>query len=130
MVLASAPVMDQSSQPKLTGDAIEPETAPRAARPVSEMIHVASYSLPEGPAAAKPVAAKPAATKPAAAKPEAEPKAKVARSAPATKLVKTATADPLGPLSGTTAKAKGSAPTASAGGSSRKPQSKDSVTDR
>jgi hypothetical protein len=127
VVLASVPVMDQSSQPRLTGDAIEPETAPRASRPVSEMIHVASYSVPEKPAAAtaKPAEPKPVAIKPASAKPDAAATTKP-KSAPATKTVKTATADPLAPLSGGAARAKGSAPAASVVGANPKRKPKDS----
>jgi hypothetical protein len=48
---------------------------------------------------------------------------------PATKPVKTATADPLAPLSSTSPKAKGSAPKASAAGTNPKTKTKDSVTD-
>jgi hypothetical protein len=111
VVLASAPLPPQG-QPKLTGDAIEPEMeAP--SRPASELLHVASYSLPEAKAAAP-------ATKPAAPKPTALPGKAPAKSPAATKPVKTATADPLAPLPGAGAKAKGSAPAASAGGASTK----------
>jgi len=130
VVLASAPVAHQiPQQPRLTGDADQPEVMPRASAPVSEMMHVASYSVAEKPAQPKPVTAKPAP-----AKPDTAATAKPQKSTPATKPVKTATADPLAPLSGTKAKAKGTAPTASAAGSSPKrqspsQQSKDSVTD-
>jgi len=135
VVLASAPIVEHSAQSQLTGDAIEPEDARRTSRPAGEMMHVASYNIPEKPATSvkpaepKPVAIKPATTKPAVT---AVPKPK---SPPATKPVKTATGDPLAPLPGAMPKAKGSAPTATAGGTSPKrpasgPQSKDSVTDR
>ena len=89
-------------EPKLTGDAIEPE--PQAAsRPVSEMIHVASYTVPEQPAMKKLSPPKPL-TRPGVAV------AKPSKAPPATKPVKTATADPLAPLSSVKPKAKGSAP--------------------
>jgi hypothetical protein len=118
VVLASAPAGDQSAQPGLVRDAVEPE-GQRASPPASEMMHVASYSLPE----------KPAATKPAAPKPVTVATAKPPKGAAATKLVKAATGDPLAPLSGAKTKAKGTAPTASAAATSPKPQPKDSVTD-
>ena len=102
-------------------------------RPVSEMIHVASYSVPEKPAvtaAIKPADPKPAPVKAANGKPAVKPDVsatvKPPKAAPATKLVKTATADPLAPLSSTTVKAKGDAPVASAGGTSPKRKLKDS----
>jgi hypothetical protein len=133
VVLASAPVVDQLPKTKLTGDAVEPEAAPRASHPVSEMMHVASYSVPEKPVATvvKPTEPKPGAFKPANARPAATTAPKP-KSPPATKPVKTATADPLAPLSGGAAKAKGSAPAASAGGMTpkAKAKAKDSVTDR
>ncbi len=123
VVLASAPVTDQvPQQPRLTGDADEP---PHASRPVGEMMHVASYSVPEKPAA-KPAVAKPVVTKPAVVKPEAKPTTQPGKSPTATKPAKTATADPLSALPGAAAKAKGIAPAASAGGISPKRQSKDS----
>jgi hypothetical protein len=116
VILASARV-EAPSQPRLTGDAGDMETPP-ASRSASEMIHVASYSVPDRQTA--PVAAASKAPKPTTAAP------KPAKPAPATKPVKTATADPLAPLSSAAPKAKGSAPKASAGGSSPKHQSKDS----
>ena len=126
VVLASAPVAQQiPQQPRLTGDADVPDAAPHASQPVSEMMHVASYSVPDKREATKPVVAKPVT-----AKPDVGANAKPPKGGHATKPVKTATADPLGPLSGATAKAKGSAPAASAGGASPKRQPKDSVTDR
>jgi len=119
VVLASAPIADQSIQTGPTSAAVEPD-ASRASRPVSDMMHVASYSLPEQPV----TSANPAVKKPVPKSASQPPKA-----AAATKPVKSATADPLAPLSGTKAKAKGTAPTASATGTSSKPQPKDSVTD-
>jgi len=101
VILASAPVQSVN-EPKLTGDDIEPE--PQAAsRPVSEMIHVASYTVPEQPAMKKLSPPKPLARPGVAV-------AKPAKAPPATKPVKTATADPLAPLSSVKPKAKGSAP--------------------
>jgi hypothetical protein len=114
VILASAPI-EAAPQPKLGGDAAEAQ--PAASRPVSEMMHVASYSVPDKPA---PVMATPKKTKPATSAPTP---------ALATKAVKTATADPLAPLSSPSAKAKGSAPRAFAGGASPKAKTKDSVTD-
>ena len=102
VILASAPVQQSVVEPKLTGDAIEPE--PQAAsRPVSEMIHVASYTVPEQPAMKKLSPPKPLARPGVAV-------AKPSKAPPATKPVKTATADPLAPLSSVKPKAKGSAP--------------------
>ena len=43
----------RSKSPRLTGDAVEP-AASRSSRPVSEMIHVASYTVPERPEATAP----------------------------------------------------------------------------
>ena len=129
VVLASAPVEQQiPQQPKLTGDADEPAPITRTPREASEMMHVASYSVPE-----RPVATKPAATKPVAAKPDAKnvtlPLKSPAKSAAATKPAKTAMADPLSPLPSAKPKAKGSASAASAGGSSPKRTPKDSDSD-
>jgi hypothetical protein len=105
VVLASAPVEQQ--QP-LTREA-EPE--PRASRPASEMMHVASYTVPQRAPAQAPAVAGP---------PLPKPEASLGKAPPATKPVKTATADPLAPLPGAKSKAKGSAPAASAGGDSTK----------
>ena len=119
MVLAAASIPPSREQAKLTGDA-PGTTVPAPSRPVSEMIHVASYSVPQ-PA---PAAVKPGPARSIAARPEAPSgKARVKDSA-ATKPAKTATADPLAPLPAAKSKAKGSAPAASAGGTS--PKSKDS----
>ena len=121
VILASAPIEQSVGQPKLTGDADEPGPAMRASRPVSEMVHVASYTVPEKPAMATPAIAKPVA-KPAVTS------VRPTRIQPATKTVKTATADPLAPLSSARPKAKGSA-SASAGNSTARRPIKDSVTD-
>ena len=119
VVLASAPISDQSVQPGPAGAAVEPD-ASSASRPIGDMMHVASYSLPEQPI----TPAKPAVKKRVPTAASQSPKATAA-----TKPVKSATADPLAPLSGMKGKAKGTAPTASATGISPKPQPKDSVTD-
>jgi hypothetical protein len=113
VVLASAQV--EPEQPRMGGDADEP---PPASRPVGELMHVASYTVPERPAADKPVPPKAATARPAPA-----PASKVPA---ATKPVKTATADPLAPLSAAKAKAKAGAPATSTAGVSPKSQSKDS----
>jgi hypothetical protein len=136
VVLASAPITQQIPQkPRLTGDADQPGAMPHASQPVSEMMHVASYSIPEKVSTAKPmtpkvVVAKPAVGKSATNKVDSASPAKPLKSGPATKPVKTATADPLAPLSGAAPKAKGSAPAASAGGINSQRKPKDSVTDR
>ena len=82
-------------------DAVAASTLP------GEMMHVASYTMPEKPAARQPAAAKPVTDK--AQKP-----------APATKPAKSAMADPLAPLPGAKAAAKGSAPAQTTGGTSTK----------
>jgi hypothetical protein len=120
VVLAAATIPPSGVQPGLTGDAVDQQAAPTPSRPASEMLHVASYSVPQPKAPAT------APARPVASKPEAATKVPVKTPA-ATKPIKTATADPLAPLSGADARAKGSAP-ASTGGSSSKPQ-KARVTD-
>ena len=121
VVLASAPVGQQMpAQPALAGDA--PESAPRSA---SDMVHVASYSLPQ-----KPAATGLQSVTPPPSKPDVAVTTKPAKPAAATKTAKAAMADPLAPLPTAKPKAKGGAPTVSAGGFSPKPQTKDSVTGR
>jgi hypothetical protein len=121
VVLASAPVRQPLAQePGLAGDA--GEAAPRSA---SEMVHVASYTVPQRPAATRLQT-----VTPPTAKPDVAVTTKPAKPAPATKPAKAAMGDPLAPLPTAKAKAKGGAPAASAGGLSPKPQSKDSVTGR
>ena len=114
VVLASAPVEQAipQQQQRLAGGPAETRPAPRAA---SEMVHVASYSLPERPVAARPQTASPAVMKPVMAKPAA-----------ATKTSKTAMADPVAPLPSAKPKAKGGALTASAGATTQKRTLKDS----
>ena len=118
VVLASAPVEQSIPQrPKLTGDAPEAQAQSRSA---SDMMHVASFSVPDRPVAAKPPATKPVAPKPVMAKPQAKATTLPPSSATATKPAKTAMADPLAPLPTARPKAKGSAPAASGGGDSTK----------
>lgn len=77
------------------------DAAPRASRPLGDMMHVAGYAKPEpkpAPTIAKSVP--PANAKPAIAASPAKPKPA------ATKPTKSATADPLGPLSTAKTKAK------------------------
>jgi hypothetical protein len=120
VVLASAPIPPQGP-PKLTGDADEVEaTLPAASPPASELLHVASYSVPERKAPASGTA------KPSAPKPEAISGRAPVKAPPATKPVKTATADPLAPLPSARAKAKGSAPAAFSGIGNPQRKSKDS----
>jgi hypothetical protein len=123
VVLASAPVEQAiPQQPGLGGDA--PEVQPRSA---SEMVHVASYSLPDRPVATRPVVAKPLAATPDTAKPST---GKAQKPGPATKPAKTAMADPLAPLSTAKPKAKAGAPAATAGGATSKNRTlKDSDSD-
>lgn len=128
VVLASAPV-HLPAEPRLGGDDVQPNIAsPQAPRPVSDMVHVASYSSPEPLIAPKRMAVtppRPAAT--ATVRTDLTPSVK---KTPAMRPVKIATADPLSPLSppGPKAKSNKLAGGAAAGASSRT-QPKDSVTD-
>lgn len=104
VVLASAPVEQAiPQQPTLTGDAPDAQSGGRSA---SDLMHVASYSVPGNSVVQKLAAPKPSAARPVAEKPHGQ--------APATKPVKAAIADPLSPLPRAKPKAKGSAPAASA----------------
>jgi len=126
VVLAAAPIPQSDGQPTLTGDAIGPQAiATQPARPVGDMMHVASYSVPQAKSPV-PAPAKPALAKPVAAKPEVASSKANSNAMPATKTVKTATADPLAPLPGAGAKAKASAPAASARSGNPKRKLKDS----
>ena len=126
VVLAAASIPPADEQPRLTADASEAGTATPRSRPASDMMQVASYSVPPGrTATASP--AEPAPAKPVAAKPLAQPAKSTAKPA-ATKPLKTATADPLAPLPVGQAKAKDSGPATSPGGASSKTQ-KARVTD-
>lgn len=105
IVLAAAP-RPSSQGPVITNDSGVPE---RTSRPLGDMMHVAGYSKPDANeirASVEPRPARPVA-KPGAAL-VAQPKASAFRPA-ATKPVKTATADPLAPLSSGTATAKSDA---------------------
>ena len=122
IVLASAPVGQAiPQQPRLTGDA--PEARPTS-NSAHELMHVASFSVPARPTASNAVAAKPDAPRPTASVTK-QPQRQVA----ATKPAKTAMADPLAPLPTAGLKAKGGAPSATAGGITPKRQAKDRVTD-
>jgi len=120
VVLAAASIPPSDNQPRLTGDDTEARPAPTPSRPVNEMMHIASYSVPQ------PKAPVSAPARPVPDKPEALPGKASAKAPPATKPIKTATSDPLAPLSVASAKSKGSAPAASAGGGNPKSKSKDS----
>ncbi len=73
VVLASAPAPRRDG-PLVTSDSGVQEAAPRASRPLSEMMHIASYSKPEPkPSRMAPTPYAPITPK-AAAKPNAEPK--------------------------------------------------------
>ena len=122
VVLAAATVPPADTQPRLTGDAVDANVAlAPPSRPIGEMVHVASYSVPQPKA---PVTM----PKGAPAKPADLTGKAPAKVPPATKPVKTATADPLAPLPGAKPKAKGTAPAASAGSATPK-TSKARVTD-
>src|SRR5262245_32940060 len=127
VVLASAPVEQTvPQQPKLTGDAPDAQPSVRSA---SDMMHVASYSLPDNSAVQKPAAPKSAPARPVADKPgSAKPVALTPHGqSPATKPAKAAMADLLLPLPSAKPKAKGSGPAPAGSGTS--PKSKDSDSD-
>ena len=119
VVLAAAPLPEASGQPKLTGDVdVSGVAAAPPSRPVGEMMHVASYTVPQSNTV------KVVPTKPALSGPVTLPAKTSVKTA--TKPVKTATADPLAPLPGAGAKANGSAPAAAAAASTKKRTLKDS----
>lgn len=124
VVLASAPVGQGVAQPRLTGDSPD---APIAQRSASEMMHVASYTMPQRQSA-RPAAPKDPVTKrqAATADPRRAPPATGRSPEPAAKPVKAAMADPLAPLPGAKPKAKAGATAASAGGAATKRTLKDS----
>ena len=118
VILASAPL--PSTAPQRPGGDEDGEAS--ASRPVSEMVHVASYTTSQPSTPPRTVVTPPrAATATATVRSELAP---VIKKTPATKPVKTATADPLAALSSLRPKAKGER---SATPSAAKP--KDSVTD-
>ena len=131
VVLASAPIEQAIPRPpNPSGDLAEARPVPRGA---SDMVHVASYSVPQKPAATKLQTLTPPPVRQQAGRSQAGEIAatiKVARTAAATKPSKTAMADPLAPLPGATAKAKGGAPTSSAGAAGKTRTLKDSDSDR
>lgn len=111
VVLASAPL--RTVRPPVTSDD-SGTPPPRTSRPLGEMMHVAGYSKPH--AAEIKAEVEQRSPKPPKAAAVTAPKANGATVRPAaTKPVKTATVDPLSPLSGGAAKAKSEA----GGGSSR-----------
>ena len=120
VVLASAPV--GQAMPQQHG---MPDTADAVPRPVSEMVHVASYSVSAKPAPPKPIAVRPATPK---AEIGASVTGKPQKRTAATKPVKSAMTDPLAPLPSARLKATGSAP-ASSGGTNPNRTLKDRVTD-
>ncbi|MEO6113033.1 MAG: hypothetical protein ABIP07_01110 [Sphingomicrobium sp.] len=128
VVLASAPV-HLPAEPRLGGDADQSiAITSRASRPVSDMVHVASYSALEPLSAPKRMAVTP--PRPAATAPVRTDLTPGVKKTPATKPVKIARADPLAPLSPPGAKAKGNKPGGGpAAGASSRIQLKDSVTD-
>ena len=128
VVLASAPVEQAiPNRPKLTGDADRPEGPGNAPKSPSDMMYVAGYSVPDK-TIAKPVSVKPPTIKPVTLAPPKSVADKPQRPAAATKPAKSATSDPLAPLPTAKPKAKGGAPTASAGAATPKRTSKDSDT--
>ena len=129
IVYAAAPAPERRD-PVVTSDDDGAVAATRPSRPLGQMMHIASYSkpAPKAPPAAKPKVDKPnptpavepkpapSETRTAAAKPKPAP-TKPAKTA--AKPVKSATADPLGPLS--TAK-----PRANSGASAKRAATKES----
>ena len=108
IVYASAPAPARR-EPVVTNDDGSNPAAPRSSRPLGDMMHVAGYSKPAVPAVTA-TARLEAKAAPAPGKPKATPAAAAARpKAVAAKPAKTATADPLGPLSGTASTAKSDA---------------------
>ena len=113
LVYAAAPAPARR-EPVVTDDDGSAPAPTRASRPLGDMMHVANYkpatkptAQPEAKLESKP-AAKPAPKMAmSAAKPDAKPDASPAKpKAAAVKPAKSATADPLGPLSGAKPKAK------------------------
>lgn len=130
VVLAAASIPPTDGQRLMGGPPESGLAASPPSRPVGEMMHVASYQVPQPKAAPSapghtPTLASPERAKPVAARPEAvtaSNKGKVNTAKP----VKTATADPLAPLAGANAKAKGSLPAATANSGNPKSKTRDS----
>ena len=126
IVLASAPVEQAiPGRPALTGDDDRPTTSTTAPNAASDMMYVASYGVSDK-AISRPTSVKPPVAKPATSAPVKSVTDKQQQPGVATKPAKSATADPLAPLSSAKPKAKGVAPTASAGAATQKPTPKDS----
>jgi hypothetical protein len=126
VVLASAPV-DQAiaSRPKLTGDADSPDVSAPMSKSPSEMMHVASYGVSDK-ATARPALTKHQPYRPATLAPTKPVAETPQKPAVATKPAKSATTDPLAPLSSAKPKAKGGAPAASVGAANPTTAPKDS----
>ena len=123
LVLASAPVQTPA-EPQLGGDAPDP----RPSRPVNELVHIASYTAP--PPQPRAMTLRPDVTPPRAMSNSVRSDIPPAvKKMPATKPVKSATADPLAPLSTARPKATAAHPVGAAMSRSGH-QPKDSVTDR
>ena len=116
VILASAPL--PSTAPQRPGG--DEDGAASASQPVSEMVHVASYTTSQPSTLPRTVVTPP---RPATATVRSA-LVPVIKKTPATKPVKTATADPLAALSLPRPKAKGEQPAAT-----QPAKSKDSVTD-
>jgi hypothetical protein len=126
VVLASAPVEQAiPNRPGITGDGDRPEVPASAPNSPSDMMYVASYGVSDR-ALSKPISVKPQSVKAVTMAPARSVAGKPQNPAAATKPAKSATADPLAPLSTGTPKAKGGAPTATAGAATPKPTPKDS----
>ena len=129
VVYASAPVDPAKIGQRLTGDAdpdapgITPPTTP--SRPVSDLVHVASYTTTMAPAAPRRTVEQPKAGTTFKVEDGRSPTPKPVKSAAATKPIKSATADPLAPLSG----AKGRAKAATHGDLAVKPNGKETGSD-
>ena len=122
VVLASAPVDQESMQPRLTGDADTAQVQPVVNRPApkapADMMHVAGYQVPsKAVPVPEIVAPKPSAPN----KPKVSVKTEV--KPVTTKPVKSATADPLSPLPKPSVAGKAGPKTATPG-SAAKPVSK------
>lgn len=122
VVMASAPIRSPA-EPRLGGDAVG---VVGLSRPASELVYVASYSAPPPP---QPAAQRQVVTPPKAATSTVRADLTPAVKKPAAaKPVKSATADPLSPLSAPKAKAKAAHPAGSRSDATPT-QPKDSVTD-
>jgi len=129
VVLASAPVEQGiPSRPKLTGDADGPDMPVTTSKSPSDMMYVASYGVSEKQLT-RPTSVKPQPINPVTLPPAKAVADKPQKPAAATKPTKTATADPLAPLPTGKPKAKGGAPTVSAGATTPKRTLKDSDPD-